>query len=112
MPPVASLLATGLLVWLGALALIVSMRVMRGEIRTSGFLSTSSATAGTEMAPERVVAMVAFPAVLLMYVMSALNADMTAVNGRPVMPDVPEFLLTLLTGGNGLYLAGKIARRP
>jgi hypothetical protein len=100
-----------MLAWLAALALLISFRMLRGDIRTSGFLSTSSAGAGIEIAPERVVAMVAFPAVLLMYVMTALNTDLTAINGRPVMPDVPEFLLTLLTGGNGLYLAGKIARR-
>ena len=39
------------------------------------------------------------------------HADLSVVNGRPIMPDVPEYLLTILTGGNGLYLAGKISRR-
>jgi hypothetical protein len=107
----AKLFAAGLLTWMALLMLLVAVRMLRGEIRVSGFLSSSATGAGTEIEPERVVAIATFPLVLLLYVMPALHSDLSLVNGRPIMPDVPEFLLTLLTGGNGLYLAGKIARR-
>lgn len=109
---VTKLFAAGLLAWMAALALLIAVRALRGEINVSGFLASSTDGAGTEVQPERVVAMVAFPLVLLMYAMSALHADMAAVGTKPAMPDVPEYLLTLLTGGNGLYLAGKLVRRP
>jgi hypothetical protein len=105
---IAKLLTAGLLTWFCLLALLIAVRVLRGQIRTSGFL-TDRNVAG--VAPERVVAMVAFPFVLLTYTLTALHADLSVVNGRPTMPDVPEYLLTILTGGNGLYLAGKISRR-
>jgi hypothetical protein len=107
---IANLLTAGLLTWFCLLALLITVRVLRGEIRTSGFL-TDRNIAGSHVAPERVVAMVAFPFVLLTYALTALHADLSVVNGRPIMPDVPEYLLTILTGGNGLYLAGKISRR-
>jgi hypothetical protein len=109
---VTKLLATGLLTWMALLIALIGVRVLRGEIPVTGLLATSSEGAGTEITPERVVAIVAFPLVLLLYAMPALHADLSPIVGRPAMPDVPEYLLTLLTGGNGLYLAGKIARRP
>jgi hypothetical protein len=105
---IAKLLTAGLLTWFCLLALLIAVRMLRGDIRTSGFLTDRNMTG---VAPERVVAMVAFPFVLLTYTMTALHADLSVVNGRPIMPDVPEYLLTILTGGNGLYLAGKISRR-
>jgi hypothetical protein len=108
---ITRLLAGGLLVWFALLILLISVRMLRGDIRVTGFLANSAAAAGQAVEPERVVAMAAFPLVLLMYVMSALHAELPIVEGRPVMPDVPAYLLTILTGGNGLYLAGKIVRR-
>jgi len=53
-----------------------------------------------------------FPAVIAYYLYTALHLDVTAVaeGVRPSMPNVPEYLLTLLTGTNSLFLAGKIAR--
>lgn len=105
---ITKLLAAGLLTWLGLLAMLVAVRVLRGDIRVSGFLAESD---GAQVTPERALMMIVFPLVLLMYVLRALNGDLAIVDGRPIMPDVPEFLLAVLTGGNGLYLAGKIARR-
>jgi hypothetical protein len=51
-----------------------------------------------------------FPWVLGVYTLNALHADVSGATGPPSLPDVPEYLLSLLTGSNGLYLAGKIAR--
>jgi hypothetical protein len=111
MPVITNLLAAGLVAWLGLVALLIAVRVLRGDIRVAGFLADTTDGAGIHVAPERVVALVVFPLVLLIYATNALNAELAVVGARPVMPDVPEYLLTLLTGGNGLYLAGKMARR-
>jgi len=40
-----------------------------------------------------------------------MNTGLVKTSAGWSMPDLPEGLVSLLTGGNGLYLAGKIARR-
>jgi hypothetical protein len=102
---ITRLFAGGLLVWFGLLAMLITVRVLRGDITAVGMLSESSA--GERVTPERVVAMTVVPTVLLMYVLTALQVD---VRGDPRLPDIPEALVSLLTASNGLYLAGKIAR--
>jgi hypothetical protein len=105
----ARLLAIGLLTWFGLLALLIVVRMLRGDIGVTGFLKDRKAARG--IAQERVVSMVVFPFVIAMYAIEALNADLALdAGGRPMMPDVPDYLLTLMVGGNGLYLAGKILR--
>jgi hypothetical protein len=106
------LFAAGLLAWLGLLVLLVTVRMLRGDIRTTGLLSHRLDAREGKIAPERVVAMIAFPFVLGVYTLNALHADVSGAAGAPSLPDVPAYLLSLLTGGNGLYLAGKIARAP
>jgi hypothetical protein len=95
----------GLLVWFALLAAIIGGRVLSGEIDTTGFLRTRH---HDEVAPERALSMAIFPIVILSYAFSALHADMSV--RPPSLPELPDNLLMLLTGGNGLYLAGKIAR--
>jgi hypothetical protein len=108
---VGKLIATGLLAWFGALALLVTVRLLRGDIFASGMLTTDKA-GDNAVDPERVVAMAVVPAVLAAYIIHALNTGVvTTPAGLYSMPDLSENLVTLLTGGNGLYLAGKIARR-
>ena len=106
------LLAAGLLFWLTALMALVFVRMARGDITSRGFLSGNPRRAGKETQPERAVAMLVAPLVLGLYLVSALNIDVSAVapGTRPSLPDIPDYLMTLLTGSNGLYLAGKIAR--
>lgn len=96
---------TGLLVWFVLLAAIVGWRVLTGEIEAGGLLQHD--TDDGDVAPERVVSMIAFPVVLVSYVLSAINADAGASHA---LPDLSQNMILLLTGGNGLYLAGKIAR--
>lgn len=106
---VVKLLEVGLLVWLMLLAAIVAGRILQDDIGTTGLLA---ARRGAAIDPERVLALALFPSILFYYVIQTLNADLPFTPaGRPIMPDIPENLVTLLTGGNGLYLAGKIARR-
>jgi hypothetical protein len=96
---------TGLLVWFALLAAIVAWRMLNGDLATGGLLQHGADD--DEIAPERVVSMVAFPVVLITYVLSAINADASASHA---LPDLSQNMILLLAGGNGLYLAGKIAR--
>ena len=103
----AQILGTGLVIWMALLVMLIIVRMLRGNIRCDGFLAATR-TSHADMAPERVVSMVVFPFVIAFYAIQALDTDVTA--GVPRLPDVPDYLLSLLVGGNGLYLAGKIMR--
>jgi hypothetical protein len=108
---VAQALKAGLLVWLTVLMAIVVGRVLRGHISCRGLLADDAQRAGSETTPTRAIAMLVFPLVVLFLVLQALNFDPSAVapGTRPTFPDIPDNLLMLLTGGNGLYLAGKLS---
>jgi hypothetical protein len=106
----SKIFATGLFVWLGLLTLLVTIRMLTGKIHVAGLLSHRLNADGGKVLPERVLAMAVFPWVLGLYALDALHADVSGTTGPPSLPDVPEYLLSLLTGSNGLYLAGKIAR--
>ncbi|MEN3376058.1 MAG: hypothetical protein V7604_1413 [Hyphomicrobiales bacterium] len=106
MTTIASLFAAGLLIWFALLTVLIVMRVLNGDIFAAGMLLQNESDSG--VAPERVLAMASFPAVIIGYAMVALHADVSTAH--PSLPDVPETLINLLTGGNAVYLAGKIAR--
>jgi hypothetical protein len=100
---VARMLEVGLLIWFAALATLIAVRVLSGDIEVSGFL-THSKSADTVL-PERVIAMTAVSTIVVGYVLHALQSG---VQGE--LPDIPNAVLSLLTGSNSVYLAGKIAR--
>jgi hypothetical protein len=105
---IANALSYALLIWFGALAMLVAGRILTGQIDCSGLLVGKQGD--SDIAPERVVSMGLMPAVLGYYAIHALNTGAVAGSSGLSMPDLPENLVTLLTGGNGLYLAGKLAR--
>lgn len=96
----------GIIVWFALLVLIIAGRMLRGDINTTGFMRTERADDAIE--PERVIAMMLFPAIIGMYALKALHAPLDP--SHPSLPPLSDNLLMLMTGGNGLYLAGKIAR--
>jgi hypothetical protein len=95
---------TGMTVWFVLLAAIVLWRLLVGAIDMRGMLQHDP---GEGVAPERLVSLIAFPTVLVSYVLGAMHADLSAAHA---LPDLSDKMILLLTGGNGLYLAGKIAR--
>jgi hypothetical protein len=105
---VARFFEYALLAWFGLLFLLIFIRVLRGDIEATGFLANRAG--GQNVEPERALMMLIFPAVVGVYAYNALTGELPIVNGRPSLPDVPQYLLMLLTGSNSLYLAGKIAR--
>lgn len=104
---IANLFAAGLLTWFGLLALLLAIRILRGDIPAAGLLLHHRDD--NNVAPERVLAMAVFPFVTISYVYSALQMNLAAP-GMLVLPELPPALLNLVIGSNGLYLAGKIAR--
>jgi preprotein translocase subunit SecY len=99
-------LEVGLLIWFALLAAVVLIRTMRGDIPMQGLLQHSKGR-GKPVAPERMLSMSVFPVVLISYAIAAMHTDASATHS---LPELSNNLLMLLTGGNGLYLAGKIAR--
>jgi hypothetical protein len=108
MEVLVKLFSAGLLVWLALFALLLILRILRRDIAVAGMLQHDLGDDSPSVVPERVVAMATFPFVLGVYALHALQADVSGAH--PSLPDVPQSLMALLTGGNGLYLAGKIAR--
>lgn len=108
----AKVLEIGLLLWLGLMLAAVVLRLAKSDVVVHGLLAGQAKKAGKETQPERAIALLVFPIVLLTLIANALNLDFStlAPGVRPSFPDVPDNLLTLLLGGNGAYLAGKIYR--
>ncbi len=104
---IVRLLATGLLVWFAVLAALIAVRILRRDIEVSGMLAQSKSD-DAPVLPERVLAMAAFPTIVIGYVTLALHADVSGA--MPMLPDIPDSVVSLLTGSNSIYLAGKIAR--
>jgi hypothetical protein len=104
---IAKVFEAGLLGWMALLILLIGVRILRGDIRADGLLLHREDDAS--VAPERALAMAIFPVVIISYAYTALNMNLE-VPGPVRLPDVPESLLNLVLGSNGLYLAGKIAR--
>jgi hypothetical protein len=101
---VALLLRLGLVAWLGALVLIVVFRLMTGGIVLDGLLSHDPT--GQQGFAERLTLLLATLGYALYYTSTALGTPLDAA--EPALPDVPEGVLTVLLGVNGLYLTGKI----
>jgi hypothetical protein len=103
---IARCLTAGLLIWFVLLVVLIAGRILRGDLDTTGLLRAARPDA--DVLPERALSMSLFPLVIVSYAYTALHADVNV--SHPSLPDLPDNLLMLLAGGNGIYLAGKIAR--
>ncbi|MEJ8572170.1 hypothetical protein [Microbaculum marinum] len=92
-----------LIAWMAALAAVVAMKLFSGRISLNGILA---ATPNGGFDPTRVQSALIFLFIIGGYALQGLDAVAT----RGPMPEIPETLLVLLTGSNGVYLTGKIVR--
>jgi hypothetical protein len=99
----AEIAAFALIAWLGLLARVIALRMLRGDMPLTGLLS-SSAEGGID--PERVQSVLVVGFAVLLY----LTEFVRLPAGAAMLPEVPQSLLVLLAGSNGVYLSGKIAR--
>jgi hypothetical protein len=97
-----SIMYWALVAWLGAMAALVGYRLLWGGRPLLGLLSNE----GRSVDPERVQALLVVLFVAGAYIVTAMGAD----HSSRTMPDLPEGLLALLAGSEGLYLGGKLAR--
>jgi hypothetical protein len=105
---ISQVVATGLLVWFALLVLLAVRPLLSGD---SALGLLTSTTPDEPIQYERLLVVVLVPSILGYYVIDTLNQALVFnAAGRPTLPEIPESLLSILTGGNGLYLAGKIAR--
>jgi hypothetical protein len=86
---------------LGLLALVIAIRILRGDIPLAGLLSTT----GSGVDPERVQTLL-----VIGFVFAGYLTQFAASTDPKALPEVPESLLVLLAGSNGIYLSGKVAR--
>ncbi len=103
---ISQCLQAGLLIWFALLAALVVGRVLQNDISATGVLMQSRTD--NSVAPERAVIMAVSPAIIIGYMVLGLHTDVSGP--KPSLPDIPDQLINLLIGTNGLYLAGKIAR--
>jgi hypothetical protein len=110
MQALSHILAWFLVGWLGVLAAVIFIRVLRGDLEVRGMLRNSPSG---RYDPERVAALGASLLVLGAYALEALNEGVVRdpQTGRPSMPDVSQTLLMIFASGNVTYLAGKLGRR-
>lgn len=90
-----------LLAWLASLAAIIAFRMLTGAIPLVGILTTT----GDDINPERLQGLLVTCFVVIFFIFEIPGAF-----ARRSLPDIPQALLVLLGGSNGLYLGGKIAR--
>ncbi len=105
--PIGQWLGIGLLAWFGLLGLLIALRLLNRTIWPIGILTDD----GVTVVPERLASLAIFVSVIGGYAFYGLTTDLPIVDGRPSLPEIPQSIIALLTGGNTLYLAGKIARR-
>ena len=106
---ISALTEWGLLCWLGAMALLVLYRCLNGGISLSGILAQDAEhNAQGRPSPERVQLLAMFLFALVAYAKLALEA----AHGHVLtsLPDVPNELLVLFAGSNGIYLSAKLGR--
>ncbi len=115
METAAAVLKSGLIVWLFLLIGVVLLKALTGEIRLNGLFreqgSPGNAQDTPAYLPSRVQSLIAFLLIIGGYALLVLDSGpvMNAEN-KPSLPDVPESLLAVLVGSNGLYLAGKLVK--
>jgi hypothetical protein len=99
-----AILRLSLLVILGLLAGLVLRGILSGNIKTRGLVSHGEAT-GWSLAPERLAALLATCGYGAFYVLQALRMPLDGLH--PALPDIPDDVLAVLLGTNGVYLTRK-----
>lgn len=105
------LIQYAVLPWLLLFFAVIAIQILRGDINTTGLLRTRSGSRGID--PERVAILGTTLFAAGSYLVSALHQGAVFVEATHSyrMPDIPDALLVVLGGSNGIYLGGKIARK-
>ena len=105
---ISGVIQYAVLPWLFLLFAVVLIRMLRGDINTTGLLTT---TPDGRLNPERVVLLAATIGALAGYALQTLSTEICdPTTGVCSMPEPPDSLLVLFAGANGIYLSGKLTR--
>ena len=99
MTPPSLALEIGLIAWLSAFGALLLYKVLTGQISLSGLMLDQP---GDRVQADRLQLLVGSIAGTAVYVGLAIKAG--------GFPEIPEWMLTLLGGSQGLYLFGKKMR--
>lgn len=105
------LIQYAVLPWLLLFFAVVAIQILRGDINTKGLLRTGSES--RDIDPERVAILGTTLFAAGSYLVSALHQGAVYIEASHTyqMPDIPNSLLVVLGGSNGVYLGGKIMRK-
>lgn len=106
MPHLVALMEWEVIIFLGALAAVVAMRLLTGQINTSGLFTDKSGRKDDQFSSSRVQLLVLTLGAAFYY-LSQVLANTTP--GR--FPPIPETWPVLLGGSNLLYLGNKAYSR-
>ncbi len=107
---IAELLQLFLLGWLGALTVIIFVKMLSGDINVTGLMRSAKSP---EADPERVALVLLTVAVALYYLVHSIGIpleELKGADGKYSMPDLPGDALILLGGSQTAYITGKIFR--
>ncbi len=91
--------------WLGSLAFLIAYRLLNGRIELRGLLQRQSRT-GVDPAKVQLVVLTVTGAFFYLGIVLS-HAFPRDATGHPTLPDVPDYMLAALGGGNVLFLAAK-----
>lgn len=103
MAALSTVTAAMLVVILIALLAVITLKALKGDINTAGLLRTDQ---NGVVDPERVLMLVGTVFCGFAYFSYGLSVGCRTGS----LPDMPEQLVTAMSGGNFLYLSGKIFR--
>jgi hypothetical protein len=108
----SAILGQFFLYWFLILVAAIAVRMLRNDINTAGLLKS---TGSGDVDPERLnllVVTLAGAGYYFLHTMQTPLADLyDAGTDLYVMPDIPEELLVIFAGSQGLFLSGKYYRR-
>lgn len=99
---IPSLVKLELYVFLGALAAIISYRLLTGQINTKGLLYGTKKGGAKYFSPERVQLLLFTLGTAMFYLNNVIEH-----RNSGVLPDVSHETLALLGGSHAIYLTGK-----
>ena len=100
-----------LLVWLGALVLVVGLRLLTGKISTRGLFHSPKLREGFD--PERISLFMLTLGIAFYYVLQTLKMPHCAPDVstcQMALPEIPQEVLYVFGGGQGAYIGGKFLR--
>lgn len=102
---IAFVLQIGLLIWLGLIVGLVAKQMLAGEIAVTGMLRGKMEDDPATVLPDRVALLLTTLGFGGYYIITTLRGFDVSV---PTLPEVPNSVLAVLLGSQGVYLTRKI----